>query len=255
MKMNNTEFTKAFNETYKMVATTGIYSMELAKTIGYGNGVKAIDMPREMSACVEKYGGGCCFHHSWRLIHKLTEVGITAYWAVVPEPNENGRVDQKCVVVYETPNGNRYVADIVEDIKAGVKVTDFVGDSCKWVNSRGEIINNSQIDIYEMARISDNPIVSGYLKIYPKPDSTMLFGEYCKVECEVINMYDDFGTASEDDYTENEPMATKTGENTMDDFGAPTGEVNEDDKPTGDGGAGMGMSIMDGYNNKLGLSM
>lgn len=80
-----------------------------------------------------------------------------------------------------------------------------------------------------MARISDNPIVSGYLKIYPKPDSKMSFGEYCKVECEVINMYDDFG--------------------------APTGEANEEDKPTGDGGAGMGMSIMDGYNNKLKLSM
>ena len=258
MKMSNTEFTKAFNETYKMVATTGIYSMELANTIGYGNGVKAIDMPREMSACVEKYGGGCCFHHSWRLIHKLAEVGITSHWAVVPEPNENGRVDQKCVVVYETPNGNRYVADIVEDIKAGVKVTDFVGDSCKWVNSRGEIINNSRINIYEMARISDNPIVSGYLKIYPKPDSTMSFEEYCKVDCEVINMYDDFGMASEDDCTENEPMTTKQVvdfENTMDDFGAPTGERNDDDKPTGDGGAGMGMSIMDGYNNKLGLSM
>lgn len=229
MKMSNTEFTKAFNETYKMVATTGIYSMKLANTIGYGKGVKAIDMPREMSACVEKYGGGCCFHHSWRLIHKLAEVGITAYWAAVPEPNENGQVDQKCVVVYETPNGNRYVADIVEDIKAGVKVTDFVGDSCKWVNSRGEIINNSRIDIYEMARISNNPIVSGYLKIYPKPDNTMSFEEYCKVDCEVVNMYDDFG--------------------------APTGEVKEDDKPIGDSGAGMGMSIMDGYNKKLGMSM
>ncbi len=260
MKMNNAEFTKAFNKTYKMVATTGVYSMELANTIGYGDGVKAIDMPREMSACVEKYGGGCCFHHSWRLIHKLAEVGITAHWAVVPEPNENGRIDQKCVVVYETPNGNRYVADIVEDIKAGVKAMDFVGDSCKWVNSRGEIINNSRINIYEMARISDNPIVSGYLKIYPNPDSTMLFDEYHKVDCEVINMYDDFGIgmASEDDCTENEPMTTKqvvNFENTMADFGAPTGEKNDDDKPTGDDGAGMGMSIMDGYNNKLGLSM
>ena len=126
-----------------------------------------------MSAFVEEYGGGCCFHHSWRLIHKLGKVGITAHWAVVPEPNENGRVDQKCVVVYETPNGDRYMADIVEDIKAGVKIEDFVGDSCRWINSRGEIINNSQIDLYEMARISDNPIVSGYLKIYPNPDNTM----------------------------------------------------------------------------------
>ena len=144
-------------------------------------------MPRKMSAFVEEYGGGCCFHHSWRLIHKLGKVGITAHWAVVPEPNENGRVDQKCVVVYETPNGDRYMADIVEDIKAGVKIEDFVGDSCRWINSRGEIINNSQIDLYEMARISDNPIVSGYLKIYPNPDNTMSFNEYCKLDCEVIN--------------------------------------------------------------------
>ena len=136
-----------------------------------------------MSAFVEECGGGCCFHHSWRLIHKLGKVGITAHWAVVPEPNENGRVDQKCVVVY----GDRYVADIVEDIKAGVKIEDFVGDSCRWINSRGEIINNSQIDLYEMARISDNPIVSGYLKIYPNPDNTMSFNEYCKLDCEVIN--------------------------------------------------------------------
>ena len=41
----------------------------------------------------------------------------------------------------------------------------------------------------------------------------------------------------------------------MDDFGEPTGEVNEDDEPTGDGDAGMGMSIMDGYNKELGMSM
>ena len=126
MKMSNNEFQKLFNGTYKKVATTGIYSMKLANEIGYGNGVKAVDMPRVMSDCVEEYGGGCCFHHSWRLIHKLTEVGITAYWAVVPEPNESGSVDQKCVVVYEEPNGERYVADIVEDIKAGVKTEDFV---------------------------------------------------------------------------------------------------------------------------------
>lgn len=196
---SNTEFTKAFNEAYKMVATTGIYSMKLANTIGYGDGVKAVDMPKEMSACVEKYGGGCCFHHSWRLIHKLTKVGITAYWAVVPEPNENGQVDQKCVVVYETPNGDRYVADVVEDIKAGVTVTDFVGDSCKWVNSRGEIVNNSQIDLEEMARISDNPIVSGYLKIYPKPDGIISFEEYRKMQCEVITVddtMDDYGMST-----------------------------------------------------------
>lgn len=93
-----------------------------------------------MSAFVEEYGGGCCFHHSWRLIHKLGKSRNYAHWAVVPEPNENGRVDQKCVVVYETPNGDRYMADIVEDIKAGVKIEDFVGDSCRWINSRGEII-------------------------------------------------------------------------------------------------------------------
>ncbi len=257
MRMSNTEFTKAFNTTYKMVATTGIYSMELANKIGYGKGVKAIDMPKEMSACVEKYGGGCCFHHSWRLIHKLTEVGITAYWAVVPEPNENGQVDQKCVVVYETPNGDRYVADIVEDIKAGVKVTDFVGDSCKWVNSRGEIINNSQIDLYEMARSSDNPIVSGYLKIYPNPDDTMSFNEYRKLDCEVVNMIntmEDFGMVSKDDYVENEQTTTDY-ENTMADFGVPTGKKRKDDEPTGDNGTGMGMSIMDGYNDNLGLSM
>lgn len=221
MKMSSTEFTKAFNEAYKMVATTGGYSMKLANTIGYGNGVKAIDMPKEMSACVEEFGGGCCFHHSWRLIHKLTEVGIKAYWAVVPEPNENGRVDQKCVVVYETPNGDRYVADIVEDIKAGVKATDFVGDSCKWVNSRGEIINNSKIDLYEMARISDNPIVSGYLKIYPKPDSTISFAKYCKVDCEVITIV-----------------------NTMDDFGESIGKKHTDDKTTDDV-VSMGMTEMD----------
>lgn len=258
--MSNTEFTKAFNETYREVATTGIYSMKLANTIGYGGGVKAVDMPREMSTCVEEYGGGCCFHHSWRLIHKLTEVGITAYWAVVPEPNENGRVDQKCVVVYETSNGDRYVADIVEDIKAGVKITDFVGDSCKWVNSRGEIINNSRIQLREMVGISDSPLAKGYLKIYPKPDNTISFEEFSKVDCEVITMntMSDFGSCTENSDTANNPMTTKqvvNPENTMDDFGAPTGERRDDDEPTGDDGVGMKMSIMDGYENEGGLSM
>lgn len=76
--MSNTEFTKAFNQTYKMVATTAIYSTELANKIGYGDDVKVIDMPKEMSACVEEHGGGCCFHHSWRLIYEFTKVGIPA---------------------------------------------------------------------------------------------------------------------------------------------------------------------------------
>lgn len=257
--MSNTEFTKAFNETYKMVATTGIYSMELANTIGYGNGIKAVDMPREMSENVEKYGGGCCFHHSWRLIHKLTQVGITAYWAVVPEPNENGRVDQKCVVVYEAPDGKRYVADIVEDVKAGLKSTDFVDNGCKWVNSRGEIVDNSRIALYEMARISNNPIVPGYLKIYPELD-TMLFGEFCRVDCEVITMentMDDFGKVSEDVCVECESVTKKgsEGENTMDDFGkCPVESVEEDDDTGDDGSNGMCMSIMD-INEDYGLSM
>ena len=186
--MNNAEFCKAFVKTYKKVATTAIYSMKLANKIGYGKDEKAVDMPRKMSACVEKYGGGCCFHHSWRLIHKFAEVGITAYWAVVPELGEKGQIDQKCVVVYETPNGERYVADIVEDIKAGVKVTDFVGDGCAWVNSRGETVDNSQIHLEEMALISNNPIVSGYLKIYPKPVGDISFNEYHMMDSEVITV-------------------------------------------------------------------
>ena len=176
--MNNERFNSIFTEVYKRVATTGTYSMETANKIGYGKGIKAIDMPREMTAAVVKHGAGCCFHYSWRLIYELEQAGISACWAMVPEPSEDRKGDHKCVVVYQTPDGERHVADIIEDIKAGVKMTDYVGDSCRLVNSRGEIVDNSKIDLQEMARISNNSIVPGYLKIYPHPASDMSFINY-----------------------------------------------------------------------------
>lgn len=58
--------------------------------------------------------------------------------------------------------------------------------------------------------------------------------------------------------TENESITTKQVvgfENTMDDFGTFPGEVIKDDKPIGNDGANMGMSIMDDYNDDFGLSM
>ena len=227
------EFNTVFTKAYKKVATTGVYSMELANKIGFGDGVKAIDMPKEMTACVEEYGGGCCFHHSWRLIYELTKVGIPAYWAVVPEPSENRPKDQKCVVVYETPDGSRFVADIVEDIKAGVKPTDFVDGSCMWINNSGEIVDNSRIGLKEMARISDNPIVSGYLKIYPMPVDDILFNTYhCETVCDLITI-----------------------ENTMDDFGKGPEDSTKKDEPKGDIENGCFLSIMDNNDNHLGMSM
>lgn len=189
---NNKEFNASFNKAYKKVATTAIYSMKIATQIGYGTDIRAIDMPEEMTSCVEKHGGGCCFHHSWRLIHELTNAGIPAYWAVVPEPSESRPKDQKCVVVYETPDGSRYVADVVEDIKAGVRMTDFINDSgCKWINGSGEIIDNSRIDLEHMVLISDNPITPGYLKIYPKPVGDESFDTFrTETEYELITIDD-----------------------------------------------------------------
>lgn len=176
--MNDSEFAKVFNATYKKVATTASYSMKIAQKIGFGQGVKAIDMPREMAAKVKRFKGGCCFHHSWRLIYELEKVGITAYWAVVPEPTEERPKDQKCVVVYEMHDGTRKVADIVEDIKAKVKRDDFSKISCKRINEKGWIIDNSSIDLDEMVRISDSYMARGYLRIYPKPDNDISFAEF-----------------------------------------------------------------------------
>ena len=184
---DNKEFTQAFVEAYRKVATTASYSMEIANEIGYGNGTKAIDMPKKMATKVEELKGGCCFHHSWRLIYELEKVGITAYWACVPEPSVERPKDQKCVVVYETPDGEKLVADIVEDIKERVKMEDFVEDTCKWINKCGEIVDHSHIKLKKMAEISDNPIVHGYLHIYPKPNSTIPFMDYLSVEYEEIN--------------------------------------------------------------------
>lgn len=86
------------------------------------------------------------------------------------------------------------------------------------------------------------------------------FEEFGNVGCEAVttNTMDDFGMRSEDSYTEDKPITSKKivdSGNTMADFGAPTGEKNDDDEPTGDGGTGMGMTIMDGYNGYFGLSM
>lgn len=185
--MNNKEFAKAFVQAYQKVATTAEYSMVIAGKIGFGNGINAADMPKEMAAKVEEFKGGCCFHHAWRLIYELDKVGISAYWACVPEPSEERPRDQKCVVVYEAPDGNRYVADIVEDIKAGVKMEDFVIGTCKWINKHGEIVDNSCIELIKMVKISDGPLAKGYLDIYPKPDSDISFDEYLKTgNCETI---------------------------------------------------------------------
>ncbi len=175
---DNRDFAEVFTQAYRKVATSAVYSMEIANQIGYGNGVKAIDMPKEMATKVEEYKGGCCFHHSWRLINELEKVGINAFWANVPEPTEERPNDQKCVVVYEMEDGSRYVADIVEDIKSGVTMNDFVGDSCKWINEFGEIVDHSCIELVEMAKISDSSLVRGYLHIYPKPDDVISFVEY-----------------------------------------------------------------------------
>lgn len=192
MTKSNKEFTQAFTKAYKKVATTAIYSMQIANEVGYGNGIKAVDMPKEMAAGVEKHGGGCCFHHAWRLIHELNKVGITAYWAEVPEPSEVCPKDKKCVVVYQIPDKSRHVADIVEDIKAGVKMDDFISeDSCKWINSSGEIIDNSMIDLEQMVLISDNPIVPGYLRIYPElVGDKDFFTFYGEADCELIELAD-----------------------------------------------------------------
>ncbi len=167
--MEMTTFKIIFTSIYRSTVTTTIYSNELASKIGFGIGIAAVDMPKAMAKAVEKYGGGCCFHHAWRLVYKLNKAGINAYWANVPEPSEERPDDQKSVVVYVTPEGERFVADPVEDIKASVKMEDFIGDECRWINNKGEIINNSRISLKEMARISDNTIVPGYLYIYPKP--------------------------------------------------------------------------------------
>ena len=120
--------------------------------------------------------------------HELNNAGITAYWAVVPEPSEARPKDQKCVVVYLQPDGSKHVADIVEDIKAGVQMSDFINDkSCKWINSSGEIIDNSCIDLEQMVLNSDNPIVPAYLKIYPKPTGDETFYTFwAESECQVL---------------------------------------------------------------------
>lgn len=173
------EFTKIFTEVYKNVATVGEYSMEKANQIGYGNGVKAIDMPKTMSDELERIGGGCCFHYSWKMIYELNKVGIKSYWAMIPEPTKERPRDLKCVVVYETPEGNRWVADIIEEVKAKVKLEDYVGDTCKRITATGEIVDNSKIALEQMVRDSVNPITPGFLRIYPiATDSQQSFLDY-----------------------------------------------------------------------------
>lgn len=186
MKMSREEFKRAFNEAFKYVVATGIYSMEIANQIGYGENTDAMDMPKEMADAVEKFGGGCCFHHSWRLIYELQKRGIEAYWACVPEPTE-GRVDQKCVVVYKDSNGERLVADVVEDIKANVKIEEYVVGGCRQKYSE---IDNSRISINEMVKKSDSPAAEGYITIYPKPAYGQTFLEYYRGKFEKITMAD-----------------------------------------------------------------
>lgn len=161
------EFTQKFTEAYKKVATMGIYSLEKANEIGYGRGVMATEMPKTMSEALERVGAGCCFQYSWALIHEFNKVGIKCYWAMIPEPTEERPRDLKCVVVYETPGGNRWVADIVEEVKAKVKLEDYVGDTCKRITATGEIVDNSKIALEQVARDSVNPITPGFLRIYP----------------------------------------------------------------------------------------
>lgn len=184
--MNNREFEKVFNEVYRKVVVGAVYSIPIGNQIGYNIGIKACEMPREITARLEQYGGGCCFHHSWRLIHELSKVGIKAYFAAVPELNENGRIDNKAIVVYENADGNRYVADVTEDIKEGVTEDDFVQDTCKWINKKGEIVNHTKIGLQEIANSSNNEFVSGYLRIYPQPNNKVMFIEWLKEYEEIL---------------------------------------------------------------------
>lgn len=185
--MNNEEFANVFSKAYKKVVTTAIFSMELANKIGFSFDVKACEMPKVIAAFVEKYGGGGCFHHSWRFIYELDKLGIPAYWAWVPIDMEN-KISMKCVVVYEAPNGLRYVADVVEDIKACLTGTEFISeDSCKWVNEYGRIVDNSMISLELMAKVSDNSYCSGFLKIFPRPNESISFKDFIGLKCEMIH--------------------------------------------------------------------
>ena len=185
--MNNEEFAKVFSKAYKKVVTTAVYSMELANKIGFSFDVKACEMPKKIAACVEENGGGGCFHHSWRFIYELDKLGIPAYFAWVPVDVEN-KLSKKCVVVYQGPDGHKYVADVVEDIKAHLTGTEFISeDSCKWKDNYGRIVDNSKINLVQMAKISDNSYCSGFLKIFPRPNESISFKDFMETKCEIVH--------------------------------------------------------------------
>ena len=145
MYMDKKEFNTRLTRAYRKIATTGHYSLEIANKIGYGAGVQAIEMPKVMSERLTSFGGGCCFHYSFALIHELEEEGIQAFWACVPEPEKGKLGVQKCVVVYACPDGKKFVADIIEDVKSGVKLEDFKGNGCEWIDSEGDKHDHSKI--------------------------------------------------------------------------------------------------------------
>ena len=176
--MDNKEFNKKFVAAYRKIATTGKYSIQLANKIGYGAGVLATDMPKVIAEKLEAFGGGCCFHYSFALINELEKEGITAFWACVPEPEKGNLKVQKAVVVYLMPDGKRYVADIIEDVKASVKLEDFDGDSCKWCDSDGLNHDHSRISLADAAKASDSELVPGYLRVFGKPYEGISFSDF-----------------------------------------------------------------------------
>lgn len=169
--MTTTEFWKRFNNSYRKVATLGVYDEKRAFEID-SSAPMAINAPQHFLSFVEKHGCGCCLHYSWALIGELKNNGIEASWAVVPEPRPENKNAQKCVVHCTTPNGEEFIADPIEDVKAGVTTSAYIGNSCKWINSCGETVDNSKINLNELAK------KEGYLRIYPSPNENEGFWDY-----------------------------------------------------------------------------
>jgi hypothetical protein len=166
------KFWKKFAQAYKKVATLGVYDPDKAFKIDASNPL-AIETPQHFLNFLEKYGCGCCLHYSWALIAELQKAGIDASWAVVPEATYDNPNAQKCVVVYRTPSGKEFVADVIEDVKAGVTMPAYArGTSCVFISSQAELKDNSCFELDYIAKRD------GYLRIYPEPNPKETFMDY-----------------------------------------------------------------------------
>lgn len=110
-------------EIYNEVVTGCTYDFEQASEHNgamYSAGITAAQLPKVEAAFVAEHHVGCCLHYGMTLFYKLRQHNVECYIAVTKEENPvtHKKTDNHVSVCYLKKDGQKYIADPVETVKA-----------------------------------------------------------------------------------------------------------------------------------------